>query len=497
MNYKEILDKIKSNFESRTGLIGLEHNDIVKGKKTIRIIHVSHPTERLYDALNNCIKDFDVEDEIHVTLKSKSSKSIVNSAEAKLLLKVLSESQNINQHSFESDFFDRYTRSVTGAESQIVSSANHIVTGRRGAGKSMLLLYSLKSRQKDDMPNAWIDMQAYSGRDDEQAVADVLTEILYAIDFPPDSYADILSIRHRFEAGDVSVKEIRKHVPKLRRIFAEVSLKKEIFVYLDDLHVFNRKMQYILLDVLYSIFRGNKVYIKASAIETLLDPYNSREKMGMQIPQDAQRLGLDYNLTTPDKAATHIESILDSHARYAAIPSIRRLSSSADVLPRLTWVSAGVPRDAINLFAQSMLKASAGGKGRVTVSNVNMAASENLSIKLKDLQSDASSEADALSSRLEAIRNFCITENKSNAFLLEINQNSAAFKEALKLVELRLLHVISEGITPKEAGTKFMALMLDYGLYTGIRAAANVELFNKDAASVAYKELRKLKIYRY
>jgi len=492
----ETLDRIKTAFEERTGLLGLTHQDVIKGEKTVRVINVAHITDRLYDALNECLKEFDSEGNFHATLKVKSQDSIVNSAEAKLLLKVLSESQNINQHSFELDFFDRYTRSVSGAENQIISSANHIVTGRRGAGKSMLLLYSFKSRQRDGLPNAWIDMQAYSGREDEQAIADVIIELLHEIDFPADSIGDVLVIRHKIESENMLVKDLRKYVPKLRRLFATISRKNDIFIFLDDLHVFNRKMQNVLLDVLYSIFRGNKVYVKASAIETLLNAYNSTTQVGMQIPQDVQRLGLDYNLTMPDKAAAHIESILDSHARYAALPSIRRLSSSADVLPRLTWVSAGVPRDAINLFSQSMLKAIAGGKNRVTVSNVNMAASENLSIKLKDLQSDASSEAEALNIRLEEIRKFCIIDQRSNAFLIEINQNSESFKEILQLVQLRLLHVISEGITPKEAGTKFMALMLDYGLYTGVRAAASVELFNKDTTSVSAKDLRKLKIFK-
>jgi hypothetical protein len=32
---------------------------------------------------------------------------------------------------------------------------------------------------------------------------------------------------------------------------------------------------------------------------------------------------------------------------------------------------------------------------------------------------------------------------------------------------LRLVHVISEGITVGEAGRKFLALILDYGFYTG------------------------------
>jgi hypothetical protein len=62
------------------------------------------------------------------------------------------------------------------------------------------------------------------------------------------------------------------------------------------------------------------------------------------------------------------------------------------------------------------------------------------------------------------------------------------------LVDLRLIHVISEGITVGEAGRKYLALILDYGFYTGIRAAQSVDLFNKQTDKVVYKDLRKLPV---
>ncbi|MGH8148147.1 MAG: hypothetical protein ACREPY_17680 [Rhodanobacteraceae bacterium] len=65
----------------------------------------------------------------------------------------------------------------------------------------------------------------------------------------------------------------------------------------------------------------------------------------------------------------------------------------------------------------------------------------------------------------------------------------------MELVSLRLLHVISEGITVGKAGRKFLGLILDYGFYTGIRAAQSVDLFNRQSQKVAYKELRGLPVF--
>ena len=496
MNIKQSADNVFEQFEKVSGLVGLEYEDVERDDRLTRIIYVSHPTERLYSILNNCLSAYSEDENFHTTLKQRSRDFVVSGPEGKLLLKVLSEIQNINQHSFPKDFFSRYTNSVTGAEAQIVSSANHIVTGRRGAGKSMLLLYCFKKRQADDLPNVWIDLQAYSGRDDEQAIADVLSEILRRVDFSSEVADDAALLMHKLESEELSIAQVRRLVPRMRRVLESVSSQTELFVFLDDLHVFPRKFQHVLMDVIYATTRGNKIYLKVSAIENLVRTYDQGTNTGIEIPQDAQQLGLDYNLTTPDKATQHIESILDSHAQYSGLPSIRRLCSSADVLPRLTWVSAGVPRDAINLFSQAMLKATAQDRKRVTVSNVNLAASDNLSIKLKDLQTDASTSAERLTDLLEKIRQFCVVQNKANAFLVEKNEADQGFKDVMSLVQLRLLHVISEGITPKEAGTKFVALILDYGLYTGVRAAPSVDLFNKQTTSVSAKDLRKLKIFK-
>ena len=124
-------------------------------------------------------------------------------------------------------------------------------------------------------------------------------------------------------------------------------------------------------------------------------------------------------------------------------------------------------------------------------------ASEMVSQKLKDLKEDVPRRTieDNLSATLEKVKDFCIKAKRKNAFLTEIRNNDTLYKSILELVDLRLVHVISEGITVGDAGRKYVALILDYGFYTGIRAAQSVDLFNKQTERVAYKQLRKLPIF--
>ena len=494
-----IFNAIREQFEKESGLYGLNFKTVTKGTTNVLVIYVSHPTDRLFAILESAREAHTREDgEVLIaTLTKRSHKDIFRSAEIGLLLRVLTESQNVNRYSFPNDFFARYTNSVSGAETQIVSNANHIVLGRRGAGKSMLLLYALQRRKQQDKPSVWVDMQVYSGREDHGVITDVLVDILEQLrDLiqNEEGHNELMKFLLRPEA---ELDYVRRFLPKIRRYLSVFPMTgTEVFVFIDDLHVVAESLQTILLDVIYAVSRGNGMFLKISAIETLVRTYDQVSKQGLEIPQDAQNLRLDYNLTTPDKTAAQIGAILDAHASYSGLPSIRRLCSSAHVLPRLTWVSAGVPRDALNLFSQAINKATGEGRKRVTVSNVNVAASETLSIKLKDFAADASVKQEALNALFESIKRFCIQEQQKNAFLVEARSNDDLYGSVMSLVQLRLLHVISEGITVGRVGRKYVGLILDYGLYTGIRAAQSVDLFNRQTTRVAYKELRALPVFK-
>jgi len=491
-----VLEELVGEFERRSGLRNVRYEIIKRSSQDGLIIYVSYPTDRLYAILDRVIEDLSSDDiRVNATLKAKAPENIVESAEGRYFIRLLSEIQNVNRFSFGADFMSRYTRSVSGAESQIVANANHIVYGRRGAGKSMLLLYALHDRKAESRDSVWVDMQVYSKRSDVSVVADVLSSILDQtsdIIKETELHNDFISTLRDSQIDEV---KIRSLLPSLRRLlgwFAENG--RDLFVFLDDFHVIDPDLQPLMMDVVYAIARGNQIFIKASAIETFTRTYNTKLQTGLEIGHDAQAIRLDYNLTVADKASSHIEAILNGHANYAGIRSIRNLCTSKDVIPRLTWVAAGVPRDAISMFSQAMTKTSSQNRKKVSVSNVNVAASEMLTTKLKELDQDAYGKKDSLSDLLEEIQEFCVKKNKKNAFLFEIEKNRKKYKQIQELVQLRLLHVISEGITVGDAGRKYIGLILDYGFYTGIRAAQSVDLFNKQSERPTYKEVRALPI---
>jgi hypothetical protein len=493
------LNFVLAEFEKRSGIRSAEYEIKSTSRGDTLLIKLANPSERFFKILEEILALLPEDSRLMATLEKNDTSSRLSTPETRYFSQVLSESLNINRSSFGEDFLDRYTKSVSNAEEQVTALANHMVLGRRGAGKSSLLLYCLRSREKEGKSSIWLDMQTYESRSDLKVILDVLSEIILQQSNLPSSLSCvavleiITSLRNK---DDVTESDIRQILPRVRSVLTPPA-GKNTFVFLDDFHVIDPWLQPTILSILYACGRGNNVFYKLSAIESLIRPWDAKKRIGLQGPHDAQNIKLDYNLTTPEKAAQHIEGILNAHAVYSGLPSVRYLCTSPDVISRLVWVSAGVPRDALNLFSLGMNKGVIQRGNRVSVSNVNMAASEMVTQKMKDIDIDAPGAAleSSLKALLDQLRDFCIKQERKNAFLIEIDNESLLNQQIKQLIDLRLVHVISEGITPGLAGRKFMGLILDYGFYTGVRAAQSVDLFNKQSKQVSYSELRKLPVF--
>ncbi|VVP85012.1 ATP-binding protein [Pseudomonas fluorescens] len=433
--------------------------------------------------------------------RKKRPTDVFEMPEIKFLRRELTQSLTVHRNTFKEDFFNRYTNSVQNYEGEIVGNANFIVYGRRGAGKSSLLAYAMHRLIDLGRPVVWIAMQTFSARADTQSIFSILAELLTgAKDHSPfiDETADLareVSILGESDDSPDLEKKLLRLLPRIRRVLGECgSTDKPLTIFLDDLHLLDHASQPKFLGTLYSITRDNNIYIKASGIEALTRTWDGAQHMGLQSPHDLQIMRLDYNLTMPDRSMAHIREILDAHARYCGLPSISYIADEK-VISRLVLAAAAVPRDALSLFSQAINKSMVRKQKSVSITSVNLSASETIEVKIRDLEQDLASEKNEISELLESVKKFCIEDQKKNAFLVKIDNNSSGFNLINKLAALRFAHVLSEGTTPHSAGVRYMALMLDFGFYVGIRAAKSVALFMDEPKAISAKELRKLPIF--
>ena len=493
-------DEVLRSFSRKTGLDGAVSEIRDRADGPIVVIYVASPTERHYQAANQAGSEVPPEHAFfgRVTVRPKhTGRASLRDPEARLLQRTLASAVTSDRHSFRGEFFDLYIPTVSRAEELILSEGNHIVFGRRGAGKSSLLVFALRRLEADQLPSAWVDMQAFEHRTDVSAILDVLLDILHQLEPLADlkSMVDAAAatVRAAKESNrEIDIDAVRRLAPSLKNLFASITARYGRFtIFLDDLHVVAESLQPAMLGVLYSFSRGNRVSLKVSALEHFTRHWDPKGRVGLEVPGDAQTVSLDYNLTNPANALEHITNILNAHARFCGLRSILSVCGK-DVIERLVWLAAGVPRDALSILQQAMAAAAADGRRVVGVTNVNIAASGYVEDKNRYLGMDTSQGQERVRALLDEIREFCIKKKKVNAFLVRLDSGDEAFKDILRLIDLRFLHVLNRGITPGEAGEKYMALLLDYGFYTGVRRAKTMDVLQSKPSKLTYRTLRKL-----
>ena len=427
----------------------------------------------------------------------------LNSHETQILQRLISESLTVGRSTLQSDFYDKFIPFLGGEEGRIYSRANHVVFGRRGAGKSSLVLYACHQAQKAGLPFCWIALQQYRRRDDLLVIPQILAEIVESLRGEPgadSAHVDGLTktVRRLEDRGDSLTKEeIAQTLPVFARDFLPFVKKRgQFFLFIDDLHLLHPRLQPFFLSSLYSFSRGNNVHLKITAIENLTRLQNEAEQEGLQTPGDAQIIRLDYNLVDPGRAHEHIVEIVGSYVKYVGIPSPQALCGSG-VLERLTWVSAGVPRDALYIFSNAITKATAAKRSRIGLVDVNMSAADSLTEKERHVPEDVGDDSTRVLAVVEDIKVFCMKDIRSNAFLVHLDPASEFYRVIKKASDLRFIHVLHPGITPGEAGQKYEAFMLDYAFYTGFRKATSVRELKPTPETTSAKELRKLKKYPY
>jgi hypothetical protein len=493
-------DEVLKAFATKTSLTGAVSEVRERTDGPIVVIYVAAPTERHYRAANEIGVELPLDHPFsrRVTVRPKrKGRTSLRDPEARLLQRTLASAVTSDRHSFRGEFFDLYIPTVSRAEELILSEGNHIVFGRRGAGKSSLLVYAVRRLESDHLPFAWVDMQTFEHRADVTAILDVLLDILRQLE-PLTEFKSALDLATQTlhtvkqSSKDPSLDDVRRCAPTLKSLFAAITARYGRFtIFLDDVHAVAESLQPALLGVLYSFARGNRVSLKLSALEHFTRHWDPRGRVGLEVPGDAQTVSLDYNLTNPANALEHIRNILNAHARFCGLRSILSVCGKA-VIERLVWLAAGVPRDALSILQQAMAAAAADGRSVVGVTNVNIAASGYVEDKNRYLGMDTSQGQERVRALLDEIRDFCIKKKKVNAFLVRLDTGEGAFKDILRLIDLRFLHVLNRGITPGEAGEKYIALLLDYGFYTGMRRAKTMDVLQAKPGKLTYRTLRKL-----
>lgn len=381
----------------------------------------------------------------------------------------------------------------------VIQPATHLIWGRRGVGKSTLIMRAVELLREAGSPCAVMDMQRYEQRKDEALIADVLADVAEALaraaqehNAPTETVAEFRQFAADILAGSITPE--RASV-SLHRVVSRLTsgIGKDSFLFLDDFHYIDETLQPVVLRTVYGALKGAGAWLKVAGVKSLLTHYDSKRRIGLQIPGDAQAIPLDLTLVDPVTAANHLRAILETFLEFIGIDSMGSVVEE-DAFRRLVWANAGVPRDFLQSLAGAIRHARRANRKKVVVTDVNLAIGEFGQQKLADMERDAQNEKNALRMVLEMIEAFCFDDNAINAFLFRHGVDRA-HRMIQTLSDLRLIHVLHETITPHKAGERFEAYILDYSLFTGFRRRPGVkEMRPTGGKQFKVTELRKLPI---
>jgi hypothetical protein len=385
-------------------------------------------------------------------------------------------------------------------DDKLTQAATHVLTGRRGVGKSTLITRATQILEKTPSVCVVLDMQAYSEASDESIFFDVVGDIAQRLyDGVREKFPSLLSSIQLKKLESFVEQCLNREIataqigPALRRILESIrkATAGDFYIFLDDYHVLDSSLQPRLLHLIHAGVKGAGGWIKVAGLKSLLNVYDPSTRQGLQIPGDAQLISLDLTLADPESAERHLEAILKKFLEAVGVQSIGTVIPE-NVLRRLVWANAGVPRDFLQMFGRSLEHARRSNRPKITFTDANLAIGEFGQQKIDDMERDARNKDAKLQQVLGFLGDFCLDENKVNAFLVRC-ENSPEHSVIQVLSDLRIVHLIHPTITPHRAGERYEAFLIDYCLFTGFRRRPNIkEMLPEDERQFKATELRKI-----
>jgi hypothetical protein len=404
----------------------------------------------------------------------------------------------------------RYIEDVAGRLQVAMAPRHHLIFGRRGAGKSALMLEAKARVERSGAQTLWLNVQPLRNL---AAKGAFLTLASRLCDFPITHF----SARTPAPQSVVRARELKKRVDglltsgtqersRIDLIAPDVNallhmycteIQAPIYIFLDDVHYLPFGDVPDFLDLAHAVTRDNNVWLKVAGIRHQMRWFRPEPPTGLQIPHDALEINLDITLQEPERAKVFLQDVLNSFIEECdARP--RRAFISASALDRLILASGAVPRDFVTLCAASIQNARRRLNAKTTgVQDVNEAAGKAAQAKLQELDEDAAAALGTSAPVLAAlniVRHFSLTEHQYSFFRVELSQKEQFGDEyalVQRLLDLRILHLINASLSdPHHVGRRSEVYLLDLSEYTGARLKQKLWVLDLEAGHLCLKRTR-------
>lgn len=387
----------------------------------------------------------------------------------------------------------KYMEDPRASLGSLSASRHQIVYGRRGAGKTALLLEAKNAADREGHASTWINAQILRSMDARTASLVIIEKILQAVltqggNSQSAQFAEIRRLLEDLRAARLEGRSfVETRAPDvndaLRVVLRENLIR--LYVYIDDFYLLDPASQPQVLDDVAGVLRDCNGWLKIASIERLTRPYVPSSKIGLEIPHDAIKIDLDVTLENPGATQNFLEAVLLSYTAAAGIKSLPSIAKP-EALARLVLASGGVPRDYLNLFAASLGVARRQRERAKEVGREDVAIAAGLSArgKKRDLELDVvESNSQRVLDAIEKLSSGVKAEGFTYFRVDAAQRNSAAYEIFALIVDLRFAHLVQASLSDQHrSGVRYEAYVLDLSEYTDIRLKRGLHVLDLEDA---------------
>lgn len=405
----------------------------------------------------------------------------------------------------------RFIKDVDERLNLALAHRHQLIFGRRGVGKTSLLLEAKRLIEADGSPVLWVNMHPFRAMDAGKAFLTIvsrLCDLLAGAHGVRGSATStdsqfISSLRTKideklFQDGP-TFQEASMLVPWVQQALSRFCVEsgRHTYLFLDDVHYLAVSQVPLLLDLLHGVTRDNPIWLKVAGIQHQTRWFTPNPPIGLQTGHDASVINLDVTLEHPERASKFLLDVLKGYIDECGANPLRNVFS-ASAIERLVLASGGVPRDFLTLCASSIQTARQRAKASaVGVQDVNNAAGVAGQTKLHELEDDAAAVAGrsaVLIAALNKLRAFLLTEKQITFFRVDFRDketHGSEYRVLQALADLRMLHLINASLSdPHQAGQRSEVYLLDLSQYSGSRLKQRLRVLDFERGHMVLKRTR-------
>jgi hypothetical protein len=403
-----------------------------------------------------------------------------------------------------------YVKDAAASISAVTAPRHHLIFGRRGAGKTALLVEAKRILTEEGDLSAWVNIQTLRREETHRIFLYVADEICNVVVSElqkrrPESPVTVMAVELSSTiASELNIltlqpEDVYPLIPRLQRLLKRFldSFGTSLYIFIDDFYYIPRQDQVQLLDMLHGCVRDCSAWLKIASIRHLTRWFQSSPPMGLQTGQDADLLDLDVTLQDPVRAKRFLENVLHQYAKHVGVRSLTRIFH-AETLDRLVLASGAVPRDYLVLSASAINRAQTREKARlVGVQDVNQAAGDAAQVKIQELEDDMAANIGSAArtiTALQRLRDFCLEETASTYYRVDFRdkeERPLAYNVLTSLMDVRLIHLVDASVSAAhEAGERFEIFMLDLSQFSGSRLKQGIRVLDFVGGKIVSRKTR-------